>query len=59
MPFFLTLAPNIWDHAVLAFQSAPFEVSFIGVTMPKTIVYLIGNVFTQYPFSRTEYFFAT
>ncbi|XP_034941064.1 UDP-xylose and UDP-N-acetylglucosamine transporter [Chelonus insularis] len=48
LPFFLTLAPNIWDHAMMAIKSDPLLVPYIGVTMPKTIAYLIGNILTQY-----------
>ncbi|XP_063977508.1 UDP-xylose and UDP-N-acetylglucosamine transporter [Diachasmimorpha longicaudata] len=46
LPFFLTLAPNIWDHAILAVNSDPTSV--LGITLPKTVAYLIGNVLSQY-----------
>ncbi|XP_015120232.1 UDP-xylose and UDP-N-acetylglucosamine transporter [Diachasma alloeum] len=46
LPFFLTLAPNIWDHAILAVNSDPTSV--LGFTLPKTVAYLIGNVLSQY-----------
>jgi len=53
LPFFLTLAPNIYDHWNFALASEPLRLSVIGVYMPSLIVYLIGNVLTQYPFLNT------
>ncbi|KAF3422420.1 hypothetical protein E2986_02541 [Frieseomelitta varia] len=46
LPFFLTLAPNIWDHFTYALASEPIQI--INLQIPKLIVYLIGNVLTQY-----------
>lgn len=46
LPFFLTLAPNIWDHFTYALASKPIQI--INLQIPKLIVYLIGNVLTQY-----------
>ncbi|XP_011310006.1 UDP-xylose and UDP-N-acetylglucosamine transporter [Fopius arisanus] len=46
LPFFLTLATNIWDHSVLAVNSDLIEV--LGISLPKTVAYLIGNVLSQY-----------
>ncbi|CAD1472914.1 unnamed protein product, partial [Heterotrigona itama] len=46
LPFFLTLAPNIWDHFTYALSSEPMQI--INLQIPKLIVYLIGNVLTQY-----------
>ncbi|XP_074104715.1 ER GDP-fucose transporter [Cotesia typhae] len=48
LPFFLTLSSNIWDHAQLALKSDPLLIPILGLTAPKSIVYLIGNVLTQY-----------
>ncbi|XP_043604014.1 UDP-xylose and UDP-N-acetylglucosamine transporter [Bombus pyrosoma] len=48
LPFFLTLAPNIWDHFMYALASDPIKISIINLQMPKLILYLIGNVLTQY-----------
>ncbi|KZC10044.1 PREDICTED: UDP-xylose and UDP-N-acetylglucosamine transporter-like [Dufourea novaeangliae] len=48
MPFFLTLAPNIWDHFTYALASEPMYLSIINLHVPKLIVYLIGNILTQY-----------
>ncbi|GAB1861199.1 UDP-xylose and UDP-N-acetylglucosamine transporter-like [Camponotus japonicus] len=48
LPFFLTLAPNIYDHWKFALASEPLKLPLIGVHMPSLIAYLIGNVLTQY-----------
>ncbi|XP_017793632.1 PREDICTED: UDP-xylose and UDP-N-acetylglucosamine transporter [Habropoda laboriosa] len=48
LPFFLTMAPNIWDHFKYALVSDPINISVIDVYMPKLIFYLIGNILTQY-----------
>ncbi|KAH0551297.1 UDP-xylose and UDP-N-acetylglucosamine transporter [Cotesia glomerata] len=48
LPFFLTLSSNIWDHAQLALKSDPLLIPILGLSAPKSIVYLIGNVLTQY-----------
>lgn len=48
LPFFLTLAPNIWEHFLLGIQSEPMQVPFINIHLPRLIVFLIGNVLTQY-----------
>lgn len=48
LPFFLTLAPNIWDHFMYALASDPIKISIINLQVPKLILYLIGNVLTQY-----------
>ncbi|KAK0164019.1 hypothetical protein PV328_002690 [Microctonus aethiopoides] len=46
LPFFLTLAPNIWRHTLIAINSDP--IAILGILIPKNILYLIGNVITQY-----------
>ncbi|CAK9807784.1 UDP-xylose and UDP-N-acetylglucosamine transporter [Anthophora plagiata] len=48
LPFFLILAPNIWDHFVYLSASDPIKISVINIQVPKLIVYLIGNILTQY-----------
>lgn len=48
LPFFLTLAPNIWEHFTYALASDPMHVPVINLELPKLIVYLIGNILTQY-----------
>ncbi|XP_043262254.1 UDP-xylose and UDP-N-acetylglucosamine transporter [Colletes gigas] len=48
LPFFITLAPNIWDHFTYALASEPLQISYINLQVPKLILYLMGNVLTQY-----------
>ncbi|XP_031838444.1 ER GDP-fucose transporter [Nomia melanderi] len=48
LPFFLTLIPNIWEHFAYAVTSEPLKISMLNMHVPKLIVYLIGNVLTQY-----------
>ncbi|KYN08577.1 PREDICTED: UDP-xylose and UDP-N-acetylglucosamine transporter [Cyphomyrmex costatus] len=48
LPFFLTLTPNIYDHWNFALASEPLRLPVIGIYMPALIIYLIGNVLTQY-----------
>ncbi|PBC26414.1 UDP-xylose and UDP-N-acetylglucosamine transporter [Apis cerana] len=48
LPFFLTLTSNIWDHLIYALASDPIKISIINIQVPKLIVYLIGNILTQY-----------
>lgn len=56
LPFFLTLAPNIYDHWNFALASEPIRLPVIGVHMPSLVAYLIGNILTQYPFLNTVIF---
>lgn len=46
LPFFLTLAPNIWEHLKYAANSE--SLSILGFQPPSLVIYLIGNVLTQY-----------
>lgn len=48
LPFFLTLAPNIWEHFKYALASESYTVPVINLQMPILVVYLIGNILTQY-----------
>ncbi|CAL1684518.1 unnamed protein product [Lasius platythorax] len=48
LPFFLITAPSIYDHWNFALASEPLRLPLIGVHMPSLIVYLIGNILTQY-----------
>lgn len=54
LPFFLTLAPNIYDHWNFALASEPLRLPVIGIHLPSLIAYLIGNILTQYPFLNTD-----
>ncbi|XP_066593989.1 UDP-xylose and UDP-N-acetylglucosamine transporter-like [Prorops nasuta] len=48
LPFFFTLTKNIWSHLTIALASEPLTVPVIGISIPKLIAYLLGNVLTQY-----------
>ncbi|KAK0090928.1 hypothetical protein PV326_003989 [Microctonus aethiopoides] len=50
LPFFLTLAPNIWRHTLIAINSDP--IAILGILIPKNILYLIGNVITHVIINR-------
>lgn len=50
LPMFLIFGGNIYEHLTMAFDTVPYEVPYLGVTMPIMIVYLLGNVISQYPF---------
>lgn len=48
LPFFLMLYNNIWEHTVIATNSAVYTVPVVGADLPLQWAYLIGNVLTQY-----------
>ncbi|XP_020283977.1 UDP-xylose and UDP-N-acetylglucosamine transporter-like isoform X2 [Pseudomyrmex gracilis] len=48
LPFFLTLAPNIYDHWKFALASESLKLPLLGLHMPSLVAYLIGNILTQY-----------
>jgi UDP-xylose/UDP-N-acetylglucosamine transporter B4 len=48
LPFFFLLYNNIWDHTVIATNSAPYLMPVVGLELPLQWVYLLGNVLTQY-----------
>ena len=47
LPGFLFLFGNIWEHTVIATNSAPLNLPF-GLMFPSTWVYLFANCVTQY-----------
>ncbi|XP_065333132.1 UDP-xylose and UDP-N-acetylglucosamine transporter-like [Cloeon dipterum] len=46
LPGFLLLYSDIWSHWLRALDSPPLTV--LGFTGPSTIIYLVGNMLTQY-----------
>ncbi|XP_023333120.1 UDP-xylose and UDP-N-acetylglucosamine transporter [Eurytemora carolleeae] len=48
LPGFLLLAPDIYKHAAITINSTPFILPFINIQMPSMLLYLIGNIITQY-----------
>lgn len=57
LPWFLFLYSNLKEHTLMAFESEPLP--YIGFGIPSTIVYLAGNVFTQYICISSVYFLTT
>jgi len=57
LPWFLFLYSNLKEHTLMAFESEPLP--YIGFGIPSTIIYLIGNVFTQYVCISSVYFLTT
>lgn len=57
LPGFLLLSQNILQHASIAIQTEPQ--SIFGFDVPSQIVYLIGNVFTQYMCISSVYILTT
>lgn len=47
LPLFLFVSKNIYEHAVMAFHSEPIFI-FNFFQIPKSIIYLIGNVISQF-----------
>eukprot|EP00088_Acartia_fossae_P070784 TRINITY_DN9563_c0_g1_i3.p1 TRINITY_DN9563_c0_g1~~TRINITY_DN9563_c0_g1_i3.p1 ORF type:complete len:334 (-),score=25.67 TRINITY_DN9563_c0_g1_i3:557-1558(-) len=48
LPGFLFLAPDIYNHLVISFNSTPLTLPLINIQLPCMLVYLLGNVITQY-----------
>lgn len=48
LPGFLLLAPDIYNHVMIAFNSAPLLLPVLNIQVPCMVVYLLGNIITQY-----------
>jgi len=48
LPGFIFLAPDIFNHLVISLNSTPIAIPIINIQLPCMIVYLVGNVITQY-----------
>lgn len=48
LPGFAIYAQSIWEHMIIATQSEPYEIPFIGLIIPMLWLWLILNVVTQY-----------
>lgn len=55
LPFFLIVGSNIYEHWLLALESEPVEI-FSNLYLPKMVLYLIGNVLSQYVCISSVYF---
>lgn len=58
LPGFLLLVPNIYSHAVLFNQSAPLPYPMLE-SIPRSWIYLLLNVITQYVCIRSVYVLTT
>uniref|UniRef100_L7M6B5 Putative solute carrier family 35 member b4 n=1 Tax=Rhipicephalus pulchellus TaxID=72859 RepID=L7M6B5_RHIPC len=58
LPGFLLLVPNIYSHAVLFNQSAPLPFPMLE-SIPRSWIYLLLNVITQYVCIRSVYVLTT
>lgn len=59
LPAFMLLYNNIWEHFSIALQSTPLVIPIIGLQMPSTIIYLFGNMATQFLCIRSVYHLTT
>ena len=48
LPGFLLLAPDILHHANILLSSQPVNVPLLHIQLPVMLLYLLGNVVTQY-----------
>lgn len=48
LPLFLLLGGNLWEHMSMAIDSEPYEITALGIALPIMVLYLIGNVVSQY-----------
>lgn len=48
LPGFLIFYSNILEHLVIILDSSPVALPFLNVTVPLQLLYLIGNVLTQF-----------
>jgi len=48
LPGFLLLAPDIYKHILISFNSSPLILPILNIQVPCMLVYLLGNVITQY-----------
>jgi len=48
LPGFLLLAPDILAHWNIAMSSPPLLIPVLNISMPSMLIYLLGNIITQY-----------
>lgn len=59
LPGFIPLLTNILDHAFIAFQSTPMFIPVIAIEMPSQVLFIIGNMLTQFLCIRSVYILTT
>ena len=48
LPGFLLLAPDILAHWNIAMSSTPILIPVLNISIPSLLLYLLGNIITQY-----------
>ncbi|XP_055709793.1 UDP-xylose and UDP-N-acetylglucosamine transporter-like [Phlebotomus papatasi] len=59
LPGFLLLTNNIWDHFKIAVSSPPVQVPVLDIAVPIVVLFLLGNVLTQYVCISSVYVLTT
>uniref|UniRef100_A0A1L8DEL9 Putative udp-n-acetylglucosamine transporter n=1 Tax=Nyssomyia neivai TaxID=330878 RepID=A0A1L8DEL9_9DIPT len=59
LPGFLLLTGNIWEHWKICAASPPVNVPILGLGVPIVLLYLLGNVLTQYVCISSVYVLTT
>lgn len=59
LPAFLLFGGNIWEHTKIAFESAPVAVPVLGYAVPVVVLYIVGNMVTQYMCISSVYVLTT
>ncbi|XP_070495143.1 UDP-xylose and UDP-N-acetylglucosamine transporter-like [Chironomus tepperi] len=59
LPGFIPLLSNILDHASIASKSPPMFIPVLAIEMPSQVLYIIGNVLTQFLCIRSVYILTT
>uniref|UniRef100_A0A1B0CTY7 Putative udp-n-acetylglucosamine transporter n=1 Tax=Lutzomyia longipalpis TaxID=7200 RepID=A0A1B0CTY7_LUTLO len=59
LPGFLLLTGNIWEHLQICAASPPVNVPVLGIGIPIVLLYLLGNVLTQYVCISSVYVLTT
>lgn len=59
LPAFLLMGGNILDHLKIAVDSAPVAVPVLGISVPIVLLYILGNMVTQYMCISSVYVLTT
>lgn len=59
LPAFALLYRNIWEHWLIALNSPQMVVPGLGISMPSSILWLLGNVVSQYLCIASVYYLTT
>ncbi|XP_075216895.1 ER GDP-fucose transporter [Lycorma delicatula] len=59
LPAFTILYSNIFEHFMMALNSHPLILPVIGISLPRSIVFLLGDVLTQYLCISSVYLLTT